>query len=862
MKVDRDDLDRLVLEGIRDSGFALLSEGLDAGVARASGALARAVGALEARIVLVGERNPVRAGREMADEPALVRFLREMMTPERIEGWNREGTAVKPLVVPVEEDESAGASRALREAGAGSVLVVPLPGTSGIRGVMGAALPPGESPDGRQLSAATVVAQLTGIGIEVLDRTRETEEAEARLRRFIEQLPDPALLLDPSGRIQEASAMVGPLFGLPEGALAGRLLGPVLRDGEEECLLGSLREAVASGASRVILAVNGRRKGECRRIELNVRRFSEHRLLAVVRDVTLQVRREHSLGVLLKHAPGMMASRSAVELWGRLASAVKELLPDTTYVWVYRGEGNRVRVVWSSNPDAPPWEFHLRGWGTDVSGMLRQEEVRGEFLKRYGSDERVARETLSALLEGHGTPMLLDHPAEQLAIYLSERELEQILAMWGESPPGQLIHCPVMVKGHMELLVVVDAPPGERPFSAEDATFVWQLTNLAHQALGRIEGFDLARHQLRELDTFLEAVRQVGEARGGRELMEVLVRRVMDALEANRARLLLLTGSGWRCALSFGEGGPDPDTPVVVPGFPENGERVRGGVFLSEAEMDEAWHVLAGEGARSLMAMPLVSMGRFHGALLLAAGRRWEFTTAERQLARFFADEIALVAAQVRLAQTVDELTASLHSVMDAVRVGVALCDPETRLVQINRSAASLFRIPWPVSGGGSVIGLFPQDARRNVARALERTFAEGVLGTVVFEVRGMIVRVTIHPRLEGGATLVFSGSDRAGLESVPWETTAEGAGSRADLGRAAVQWQQVDASASHLNDLLTAMAGRLELAASQGRTVPEEAVTLVEEACRTGGELGRLLGGLRPQVREIALADEGTETD
>jgi len=862
MKVDRDDLDRFVLEGIRDSGFALLTDGPGAGAARAAETLARAVGALEVRVFLVEGEDSVSFSKGAAEETPLDRFLGEMLTPERIEEWNRMGTEVEPVLVSLEEETSTGVAGELREAGVGSVLVVPFPGTAGVRGVMGAALPKDGVPDGCRLAAAAVVAQLAGIGIDVLGRALAAEETEGRLRRFIEQLPDPALLLDPSGLVREASEMVEPLFGLPAGSLAGRLLGPILREGEGERLLESLREAVESGATRAVFAVDGRRKGESRRIELNVRRFSEHRLLAVARDVTLQFRREHSLRVLLKHAPGMMASRNAVELWERLSGAVKELLPDATYVWVYRGEGDRVRVVWSSNPDAPPWEFRLRGWGTDVSGMLRQEEVRGEFLRRYGADERVARETLSAILEGHGTPMLLDHPTEQLAIYLSERELEQILGMWGESPPGQLIHCPVIVKGHMELLVVVDAPPGERPFSPEDAAFVWQLTNLAHQALGRIEGFDLARHQLRELETFLEAVRQVGEARGGHELMEVLVRRAMDALEADRARLLLVTDSGWRCVLSFGEGGPAKDSPVVVPGFPDDDEKVPGGVFLSDAGMDEAWHALAGEGTRSLMAMPLVSMGRFQGALLLAAGRHWEFTTGERQLARFFSDEIALVAAQVRLAETVIEMTASLHSVMDAVRVGIVLCDRETRLVQINRSAASLFRIQWPASIEGSVIELFPPDARRNVAEVLERTFADGVLGSVVFEIRGTIVQAEVHPRAEGGAILVFSGPDRAGLESVPWETSAEGSRSRAELGRIAVQWERVEASASHLNDLLTAMAGHLELAASRGKTVPDEAIALVDEACRTGIELGTLLGGARPDRRGGASSDGSPEID
>jgi len=847
-----DDLDRMVLDGIRDSGLALLHEDLAAGAEQASRTLARALGAVDARVVLLEGGGPVGplSGAMAGGDSPLDRFLREALTPERIAEWNRKGTDAEPSIISIGTDPLSPAARDLRKAGIVSVLLVPLPGLTVVRGVMGAALPEGSTPDRRRLEVAAMIGQLSGIGIDVLARALAAEETEEQLRRFIGQLPDPALLLDAFGTVQDASEMVEPLFGLPAQALIGRPLGEILEENDRDRLAEALMEAMNSGATRTILAVAGRRRGEVQRIELNVRRFGERRLLAVARNVTLQVRREHSLRVLLRHAPGMMSSKSPDELWERLSNAIKELLPSATYVWVYRGESDCVRMVWSSNPEAPPWEFRLRGWGTDVSGMLRQEDLRGEFLRRYGSNERMARETLSAILEGHGTPMLLDHPTEQLAIYLSERELEQILAMWGDSPPGQLIHCPVIVKGHMELLVVVDAPPGERPFVPEDATFVWQLTNLVHQALGRIEGFELARRQLGELETFLEAVRQVGEARGGDELLEVLVRRVMDGLEADRARLFLLDESGWRCLFSFGEGSPGGDAPVAVPRLPEDGSGNPRPLYLPEAGKDQAWRLLAGEDMRSLVALPLVSMGRFQGALLLASAHPWEFTAAQRQLAEFFADEIALVTAQVRLGRAVAEANAALHGVMDAVQAGIVLCDPETRLVRVNRSAASLLRLPWPVPPGRSVIELFPSEARENLARALERTLDRGTLGTVVLRTQGRLLRVVLHPRVEGGAILVIEEGRTVGGPEALSGASEEDLRRRAELGRIAVEWERVEERASHLNDLLTALSGQIELAGRRSDTVPESALRLAEEACRTGMELGTLLGAARPDRR------------
>ncbi len=841
----RTTIDRLVAEGIRDAGRAFLLEGPGAGAARSSETLRSLLGGLAARVWMIGEEGEPE-GEAKEAPPPLATFLGELLTREgHLEEWARLGREAEPVMVELQGRDGEAAAR-LRKSGAVRVLLIPLVGTSKVLGAFGVSLPPGAEPSAEQLDAARLVAELTGIGLDVVARGLAARGTEERLRRFIRQLPDPALLLDSAGVVRDVSETIREVAGVASRAVVGHSIGWLVLEEDRKAVEEAVRLALEGGSFRGTFGVAGRRRGERRELELNMRRFSGRRVVAVARDVTRRVRRERSLRVMLEHTTHLMSAASEEELWERLKDAITALLPQATYVWVYRGTERGARVVWSSRPGAPRWEFSIRGWGADVMGLLRQEEGRGEFLARYGSDRRMARQQLNAILSGQGTPMLLDRPAEQLSVFLADRELHAILEFWGDEPPGQLIHCPVIVDGRLELLVVVDAPPGERPFDHEDAAFPWQLTNLAHQALRRIEAFALARRQLAELQAFREAVRQVAEAQGAAELMEILARRAVWAVEADAGCLLLAEPGGWRCQWGSGEGVPPVGKLVQLPQLPERSEGGLKSIYLEDAGKDRAWAQMAGEVAASVAVVPLVAMGRRLGVLVLTNDSRRSFDASDREMAEFFADELALVVAQERLARSSAEAEALTGAVMAAVDQGLVVAGADGRLVRANRRALALLGVSGSPTAGQSVLEIFPPSQRGQVAHGLAEVMEKsaGQEAPVATDGGGLLAR--FHPLSGGGCLIVLSARpDREGGR-VPAEAADHPAGG-APLGGvfAGAPWKDAERAASRLNDLLTALAGRLELEA-----VPAESPVhgLAEEACKAARELRELLAEVHPE--------------
>lgn len=832
---------------MRDAGRAFLLEGPGPGAARSSETLRVLLGGLAARVWMIGEggtRGEAGEEGEAEASPVEVLLAEEVAREGWVERWAGLGREAEPVMVElVGRDDEAAVE--LREDGAARVLMIPLMGTSKLLGAFGVSLPPGVEPSEEQLDAAQLVAELTGIGLDVVARGLAARETEERLRRFIRQLPDPALLLDSAGVVRDVSETIREVAGVTSTAVVGHSIGSLVLEEDRKGVEEAVRLALERGSFRGTFGVAGRRRGERREFELNMRRFSDRRVVAVARDVTRRVRRERSLRVMLEHTTRLMSAASEEELWERLKDAITALLPRATYVWVYRGTERGVKAVWSNRPGAPRWEFSLRGWGPDVTGLLRQEEGRGEFLTRYGSDRRMARQQLNAILSGRGTPLLLDRPAEQLAVFLGERELEAILQMWGDEPPGQLIHCPVIVDGRLELLVVVNAPPGERPFDHEDAAFPWQLTNLAHQALGRIEAFALARRQLAELQAFREAVRQVAEARGAAELMEILARRAVWAVEAEGGCLLLAEAGGWRCQWGHGEGVPPVGKLVQLPPLPERSEGGAKAIYLEDAGKDRAWVQIAGEGVASVAVVPLTAMGRQLGVLVLTNGSRRSYDAPDREMAEFFADELALVVAQERLARSSAEAGALLGAVLSAVDQGLVLADADGRFVRANRRALALLGVSGSPAAGQSVLEIFPASEREEVAHRLAAVMEKAAGNEAVVATDGGVLIARLHPLSGGGCLIVLSPRTvhgGGGAPAAPPTRPPDAAVSRRGLLDA--PWREAEKVASRLNDLLTAMTGRLELEA-----LPAESPIrgLAEEACEVARELRELLGEVHP---------------
>ncbi len=855
MRREEGTIDRLVAEGMRDAGRALLLQGPGAGAAVASDALRRAVGGIDAWVWFPeGAPGDMVDGREgETREGVLQRFVHSAAVERVFEGWSGQGRDAVPVVLALtQEDEEGGL---LREAGADSVLLVPLAGSRRTLGALLVSLPAGTTLDDERMEAAALLGELTGIGLDVVVRGQAARETDARLRRFMQQLPDPAMLLDDGGVVRDVSETISDIARTTASGVVGRALDELVLEEDRRSFHRSLREAFEAGSSRGTVGVAGRRKKERREIELNMRRFSERRVLAVARDVTQRVHREHNLRVLLDWTPQVMTAGSQSELWSRLSRAVQALLPRATYVWVYRAEEEGLKVEWTNRPGAPRWHFNLRGWGPNIAGLLRQEDGGGEFLRRYGPDREMARRQLAALSAGQGFPLLLDRPAEQLGVFLSERELAGILEFWGDAVPGQLIHCPVMVDRQLDFLVVVDASPGERPFDHEDATFVWQLANLAHQALGRIEGFQLARRQLAELETFREAVRQVGEVRGGQELVGALLQRAMWAVEADRAVLFVAEKGGWRRTLGVGEGEGVRQGLCQLPPLPESEEGVKEPLYLVDAAKDRAWSDIAGEGVASLAGVPLVATGRTVGVLVLGHPMPRRYDDGDRQMAEFFADELALVVAQERLSRQAERASADLGGVMESVDWGLVLADGEGRVARANRAAIGLLQGGAPPVTGQSLLELFPTGAREQVAQQLASALGGESFLPSVLQLGARIVDLRVVPTAGGGVLLVLAESGPSGPPGdVPAKASSNGVGEE-DLERVTVAWEQAETAAGQVADLLTALLARLEMQGEGGGG--EEVERLAEAVREAGEELRRYLGTAHPSRGSEPVGDE-----
>lgn len=850
-------IDRFVAEGMRDAGRALILQGPGAGAAVASEALRGVVGGIEAWVWFPeGARDDLGEGREgVAEAGVLQRFVHGAAVEKVLEGWSDQEREAAPVVLAPTPDDEAG--RRLREAGVGSVLLAPLTGSRRTLGALVVSLPAGTTLDDKKLEAAGLLGELTGIGLDVVVRGQAARETDARLRRFMQQLPDPAVLLDDSGVVRDVSETISDIAGTTASGVVGRKMDGLLLEEDRRSFHSSLREAFQTGASRGTVGVTGRRKGERREIELNMRRFSERRVLTVARDVTQRVRREHNLRVLLDWAPQVMTAGSQGELWSRLARAVQALLPRATYVWVYRAEEQGLKVEWTNRPGGPKWHFNLRGWGPNIASLLRQEDGVGEFLRRYGPDREMARRQLAALSAGQGFPLLLDRPAEQLGVFLSERELAGILEFWGDAVPGQLIHCPVMVDRQLDFLVVVDAPPGERPFDHEDATFVWQLANLAHQALGRIEGFQLARRQLTELETFREAVRQVGEVRGGQELVGALVQRAMWAVEADRAFLFVAEKGGWRRTLGVGEGEGVREGLCQLPPLPENKKGAHEPLYLIDAAKDRAWLGIAGEGVASLAGVPLVATGRTVGVLVLGHPTPRRYDDGDRQMAEFFADELALVVAQERLSRQAERASANLGGVMESVDRGLVLADDEGRVERANRAAMGLLKATGPPAAGESLLELFPTGAREQVAWQMAAALGGEVPLPSALRLGARTLELRAVPTAGGGFLLVLaeSGGSAAGLRGHGPADASSGAAESEDLERVTIAWEQAETAAGQVADLVTALLARLEMRCEGAGG--EEVHRLAEAVRETSEELRRHLGTAHPSRGMEKVGDD-----
>ncbi len=714
---------------MREAGRALLERGPAEGARATTRWIVRWTGARRVVVWPAPDRSGWPAA-WAAEGPPLPDAVEALLDRERLERWEAVGRDAGPEV---------------ERAPGGDVLLVPLWGTRNVIGAIVAELESGTELGPEVLGTLHAAADLLGIGLEVSARAEAARETERRLRRFLENLPDPAFVLDAGGRILDVSRTVGTVVGRDVSELVGRGLETLAAEGEAGWVPAVLARARRSGSARATFAAVGRRAGERRWLELHLQRLDEGRLLAVARDVTVRVRREHSLRVVLEQLPEIVAADGVETLWERLWNAMRALLPAATYMWVYRGRGSRVRMEWSSRPDAPRWEFAVRGWGPEVGRLLQQTEASQAFVRSFGPTEDAARRTLERLIEGRGAPLLLGDPPRQLGVFLGENELEAILAFWGDAPPGQLIHCPVLVGGRLELLVVVDAPPGERPFSYEDALFAWQLVSVAHQALGRLEAAALVRRQFEEVGTFREALREVGEAAELADLVERLVRRAAEAVGAQRCAVYERLPDGrWTLLWGAGIGAPSlPELPLGSRGLPD-------GVYLADLATDRAWSGVAGLERGSLAAIPLVALERVLGALVVASPRPLTWDSARRELLGFFADELSLALSQLTLKRRADELATLQEELLRGGGEATVVLDRAGRVAGLGGRAAELLGIASPALGRPLLEAVSP-DASERLAPVLEGSLAGPRRVVERLAIGGRALEIEARPVRTGG---------------------------------------------------------------------------------------------------------------
>ncbi len=259
------------------------------------------------------------------------------------------------------------------------------------------------------------------------------------------------------------------------------------------------------------------------------------------------------------------------------------------------------------------------------------------------------------------------------------------------------------------------------------------LQAVGDQLAAAVNGLHLRGELLTRLEQ-MEALGRVAHALTGVEsathTMEFLAEEGLRVFHAQRAGVFLVDRTTGRAQCMAAIGLTEPQQTAVARDLPRR-LRAAGGLpdpVFPRWDPGEAGLRPTGrpETLTAAAVLPLIFAGEMIGALAFFHDRHRDYTRDEQRLALAFADQAALAIGKSRLLEQVSRITREWQTAFDAAASGLAVVDPEGRILRANRFVADLAEVAvtatrgldlramfprWPAGGGDPLVGALESGA-------------------------------------------------------------------------------------------------------------------------------------------------------
>jgi GAF domain-containing protein len=376
---------------------------------------------------------------------------------------------------------------------------------------------------------------------------------------------------------------------------------------------------------------------------------------------------------------------------------------------------------------------HLLGLGAK-GGLLLSFDGAAGFAPVLALDADDLRDALLSATSGphldalgKGQPRWLESPAAVAEAYPALEPLRR------RRDDGAWAILPLRMEGRDVGVLLVAFPPGRAP-GEEDRGFAAVLAQQATQALDRARLFERQRklaERLGQLNTVAAALSgaatppEVAAAAFGPLAALGACATELHAIESDE-RLVLVARTGARGDGAAGQDAAGPAAEVARTGralwFETREEFQARFPELARTRHEEAWAVV-----------PLLAGGNALGALTVAFHTARRFEPDEKAFVRMLAMPSAQALERTRLGSAAAQgrreaewLVALLEGAFSAAPVGLALLDPEMRVIRLSARLARLAGVPPDSQRGRHLAELFPGLSGPALTEAYARALATG----------------------------------------------------------------------------------------------------------------------------------------
>jgi diguanylate cyclase (GGDEF)-like protein/PAS domain S-box-containing protein len=213
-------------------------------------------------------------------------------------------------------------------------------------------------------------------------------------------------------------------------------------------------------------------------------------------------------------------------------------------------------------------------------------------------------------------------------------------------PLGSLIIVPLTARGETFGSIAAARVHGGAPYTIEDLRFVQEIASRAALALDNARMYAARVAAMRRVRQ-LQEITDVGLARLDLdEMLDALLQRLVVTMDADTARIRLVSDDGEMLLVGASTGVPDDEDDVPVPigvGFAGTIAATREPAILRDAVHDPSGNASGPtRGLRSLAGVPLLEHDRLVGVLHVGSRREGRFDDNDVEVLRLAADRIAV----------------------------------------------------------------------------------------------------------------------------------------------------------------------------------------------------------------------------